>query len=107
MKRIWLILLAPLLVMAWLVWALKYIWAIIFDPDHAWVLAMSKDQLANAAFNGDPDETISSRAGRHNLGDKDQECWSKILCWLLNHIEKDHCELARRAFLKITKSKRF
>ena len=88
MKRIYLILLFPLLVLALAWWTIKYLWAIAFAPDHAWDLAISADQLANAAFNGNVDETISSRAGRH----KDDERWACILCWLLNHIDKDHCE---------------
>lgn len=54
----------------------------------AWRLAVSVDQTANAVFNGNEDETISSRAGRH----KDEEKWACWLCWLLDHIDQNHCE---------------
>ena len=94
MKRLYLILLFPLLVLALAWWVVKYLWAIAFAPDHAWDLAVSADQLANAAFNGNLDETISSRAGRHCLCDKpeDRERWACVLCWLLDKIDPNHCE---------------
>lgn len=88
MKRLYLILLFPLLVLALAWWTIKYLWAIVFAPDHAWTLAISADQLANAAFNGNPDETISSRAGRH----KDDEKWACLLCKLLDKLDPNHCE---------------
>jgi hypothetical protein len=65
------------------------------DPDRAWVLAVSVDQTANTAFNGNEDETISSRAGRHCVDQggapEDNEAWACLLCKLLDHFEKDHC----------------
>jgi hypothetical protein len=88
MKRVYLVLLLPLLILAWVWWLAKYLWAIAADPVHAWQLAVAKDQLANAAFNGSEDETISSRAGRH----KNDEKWACWLCWLLDHIDPNHCE---------------
>lgn len=88
MKRVYLVLLLPLLILAWVVWLGKYLWAIAADPAHAWQLAVAKDQLANAAFNGNMDETISSRAGRH----KDSEKWACWLCWLLDKLDPDHCQ---------------
>jgi hypothetical protein len=87
MKRVYLVLLLPLLILAWVWWLAKYLWAIAADPAHAWQLAVAKDQLANAAFNGSEDETISSRAGRHQHDEK----WACWLCWLLDHIDPDHC----------------
>jgi hypothetical protein len=74
-------------------WAVKYVWATAFAPDHAWKLAISVDQLANAAFNGSEDETISSRAGRHcrDSHPEDKEKWACLLCKLINKIDKDHC----------------
>jgi hypothetical protein len=91
MKRIWLILLFPVLLVAIMWWVVKYLWAIAFSPEHAWTLAISADQLANAAFNGNPDETISSRSYRHSQDDEHRECWAVWLCRLLDHIDKDHC----------------
>ena len=88
MKRIYLILLFPLLVLALAWWGIKFVWCVIVNPKEAWRLAVSVDQLANAAFNGMEDETISSRAGRH----KDNEKWACWLCWLLDHIDPNHCE---------------
>lgn len=95
MKRIWLVVLLPVLILAWLVWLFKYVWAIIFAPSHAWELAVAKDQLANAAFNGNMDETISSRADRHSKCDVNRECWAVCLCWLLDKIDPDHCRKSR------------
>lgn len=92
MKRLVLTLLFPLLVLAWGVWLFKFVWAVIFDPDHGWRLAVAKDQLANAAFNGHEDETISSRAGRHSRKDSDRETWAICLCWILDKVDKNHCE---------------
>lgn len=88
MKRLYLILLFPLLTLALAWWVIKFVWCVIVNPKEAWRLAVSADQLANAAFNGMEDETISSRAGRH----KDNEKWACWLCWLLDHIDPNHCE---------------
>jgi hypothetical protein len=91
-KRLTLLALFPLLLLAVAWWAIKYIWAVAFAPAQAWKLAVSADQLANSAFNGNEDETISSRAGRHNQNNTDRECWAVWLCWLLDNLDKDHCE---------------
>lgn len=90
-KRLTLLALFPLLLLAVAWWAIKYVWASVFAPAHAWRLAVSADQLANAVFNGNEDETISSRAGRHSQLNSDRECWAVWLCWLLNKVESDHC----------------
>lgn len=91
--RIWLILLFPLLLLAVLVWTIKYIWAIVLDPRHAVVLLISIDQLSNTALNGDMDETISSRAGRA-VRDKDKRntWWACPLCYVLDRIDPNHCK---------------
>lgn len=88
MKRVWLLVLTPLLLSAITAWAVKYVYCLIFNVDEARRLAISIDQTANAAFNGDEDETISSRAGRV----KDNEKWACILCKLLHKIDPNHCE---------------
>jgi hypothetical protein len=92
MKRLVLLSLFPLLLTAVVWWAVKYVWAVMFSPDSAWMLAVSADQLANAAFNGNQDETISSRAYRHSQDNADRECWAVWLCKLLGKVEKDHCK---------------
>ena len=76
-------------------WVVKYTWAVLFDPHHGWDLAIAVDQLANTTFNGSVDETISSRAERHSRHDSNRECWAVILCKLLDHLDKDHCEKSK------------
>lgn len=65
--------------------------AAMFRPHgrRAWTLAVAYDQLANAAFGGHEDETISSRAGRARRHGKR---WACILCRLLDTLDPDHCE---------------
>lgn len=48
------------------------------------------DQLGNTLFGGDPQETISSRMGKH-LAKHDNCPFCSFLCKLLNYIQKDHC----------------
>jgi hypothetical protein len=55
----------------------------------AWTLAIAYDQLANAAFGGNEDETISSRAGRAR---RKGRRWACLLCRLLDALDQDHCE---------------
>jgi hypothetical protein len=58
------------------------------NPDKAWVMAVAHDQLGNAAMNGDPDETVSSRANRaRSVGRR----WGCILCGLLDRLDPNHC----------------
>ncbi|MCH9053107.1 MAG: hypothetical protein IIA72_18950 [Proteobacteria bacterium] len=47
------------------------------------------DQFANTIIGGDPDETISSRAGKARRKGK---WWARALCWGLNVIDRGHCE---------------
>jgi len=87
-----------MLVLLWLlcqlVHAVSSVWmllAIISGSERAWRLAVSYDQLANTAFGGNEDETISSRAYKASLkGDR----WGCVLCKLLDRIQKDHCKNA-------------
>ena len=58
---------------------IKYIWNIL----------ISIDQLANTFIGGDPDETISSRAGKKVRAGKCKLC--KLLCWVLDKIDTNHC----------------
>ena len=69
--------------------ALWMLAAIIGGSPRAWSLAVAYDQLANAAFGGDPDETISSRAGK---AARNGRRWGCVLCRLLDRFEPDHCE---------------
>jgi len=54
-------------------------------------LFVAVDQLLNVIFGGDPDETMSSRAGKDARRGKVFAC---ILCKFLDLFEKDHCEKA-------------
>lgn len=68
------------------VWML---FAVLAGSDRAWTLAVAHDQLANAAFGGSEDETISSRAAKAARGG---ERWGCVLCKLLDKLDPGHCE---------------
>lgn len=63
--------------------------AVLAGSPRAWRLAVSYDQLANAATGGDPDETISSRANRGRSEGRRTWC---LLCRLLDKLDPDHCK---------------
>ena len=50
-------------------------------------ILISIDQLVNSLFGGDPDETLSSRMGKHEGNCK--ICF--YICMVLNLFQKDHC----------------
>jgi hypothetical protein len=57
---------------------MKYIWNVLIGID----------QLANTVIGGDPDETISSRAGK-----KMTTCRGcRYLCKMLHLLDKNHCQ---------------
>lgn len=47
------------------------------------------DQLCNAILGGYPDETMSSRMGKHVAKGDSRFC--HLICKLLNIIDKNHC----------------
>ena len=51
-------------------------------------ILISLDQLVNAFFAGDPDETISSRAAKSKLRGHRFGC---VLCKFLDYLDPDHC----------------
>lgn len=55
---------------------------------YAWNVLISLDQLANTLLGGYPDETLSSRMGKRV--DSCKIC--KLMCKLLDLIDKDHCK---------------
>ena len=74
-----------------LVGILASIWmllAVLAGSNRAWKLAIAHDQLANTAFGGDEDETISSRAAKARLAG---ERWGCVLCKLLDKLDPGHC----------------
>ena len=54
---------------------------------YVWNILIAVDQLANTFLGGDPDETISSRAGKVQHKSR----WAKALCWFLNKLDTNHC----------------
>lgn len=52
-----------------------------------WNILISIDQLVNTILGGDPDETISSRAGKRVNTQK----WAYYLCRILHLLDPDHC----------------
>ena len=93
--RLLLIILMPLFVVAYLFAFIRYLYNIIVDVDRAWHMAIAHDQLANAAFNGNPDKTISARAYKHSLNDEHRECWAVWLCKVLDILDPNHCEKSK------------
>jgi hypothetical protein len=56
-----------------------------------WNLLIAIDQFFNVAlFNGYPDETISSRLGKH-VAKHDNCPFCNLVCKFLNLFQKDHC----------------
>lgn len=89
MNRFRLLLIWLLCLAASLFAALRMLYAIAANPQRAWVMAIAHDQLANAAANGDPDETISSRANRGRT--ERQKKWGCRLCRVLDWLDPGHC----------------
>lgn len=62
--------------------------AVLANSTRGHRLAVSFDQLANTAFGGHEDETISSRAGKARLKGRR---WGCVLCKWLDWFDPDHC----------------
>lgn len=56
---------------------------------YVWNILISVDQFFNAIIGGSPDETISSRMGKHLAKRDCMMC--NFLCRLLNLVDKNHC----------------
>lgn len=87
------------LILIWLVlWLvaplalLRMVWAIITNPERAWMIALSFDDLGNVATNGQLGQSISSRAAH----DRPQK-WACLLCKLLDKLDPGHCDRAMTA----------
>lgn len=89
MNRLKLLIVFPICLLAALFGAVRMLYCIASNPQKAWVLAVSFDQLANAAANGDPDETLSSRANRAR---KERRIWGCRMCAVLDWLDPDHCK---------------
>ena len=55
---------------------------------YIWNLLIAFDQFVNTVFGGDPDETISSRVGKH----KDTSRLARFLAGFLDLFEWNHAE---------------
>lgn len=91
MKRLGLIALYPLLVCALIYTALRYLTCVFGNPAKAWNIALMIDEAANVSVNGRIDETISARAAKAAYRGR---CWGCVLCWVLDRIQRDHCQNA-------------
>lgn len=89
MRRIALLCLWALCVLAALLSALQMLWSVLVGSPKAWRLAKAFDRVANAATGGQDTETISSRAHRAVT---EKRRWGCVLCRLLDRFEKDHCK---------------
>lgn len=57
---------------------------------YVWNILIAVDQLANTLLLGDPDETLSSRMGKHVAK---RECGAcRLICWILDQIQVNHCQ---------------
>lgn len=91
MKRLGLVLLSPLLALALIYTALRYLTCIIGNPAKAWNIALMIDETANVDANGRVDETISARAAKAMLA---KRRWGCVLCWILDRVQTNHCQNA-------------
>lgn len=65
--------------------------ASIFKPRYGGNVFVAYDQLGNALFGGDPDETISSRVGK---GVRNGSRIAMFFSWYLSTVDPGHCEKA-------------
>lgn len=54
-------------------------------------LMLGVDEFANTLLGGAPSDTISGRSGRAR---NDGKVWGRVLCYLLELIDKGHCDKA-------------
>lgn len=81
---------------------LRWLWALVVNPDRAVEILKGYDLQGNTLLNGTAGEYISTRAYVASLKGAR---WARVLSWLLDQVEKDHCrksyenELARAVAL--------
>lgn len=88
MNRLRLLLIWLLCLLASIYCLLRMLYCVLKNPQKAWMQALSIDRAMNVAANGDPDETISSRANRAR---SEKRHWGCRLCRLLDWLDQDHC----------------
>lgn len=87
-SRLVLLALYPLFAVIALIALVRTAFAILASPQRGWKLATAFDQLLNTAGNGDPDETVSSRAAKARMAGRR---WGCVLCRVLDSLDTDHC----------------
>lgn len=104
------ILLSVLAIPNWVLGLVVFIWSTIlwliikyfikneYAKNLVWKWLLSYDQHANALAFGNPDEYISSRAGKCSRKSGKRLC--KIICYILNKLEYNHCERSIETDLK-------
>ena len=78
-------------VLPYLLVLVRLVYSRFFNERRYWNTLIALDHLVNAAFmNGDPAETVSSRAAKaRNRGKR----WGCILCKILDKLDPpDHCD---------------
>lgn len=54
-----------------------------------WNILISFDQFVNTLLGGVPDETLSSRMGKHVRDGRCKLCF--VVCWFLDKLDPNHC----------------
>ncbi len=67
----------------------RMLFCIATNPARAFDIAVAFDRVVNAAANGAPTETVSSRANRAR---SEKRRWGCVLCRLLDAIQSNHCK---------------
>lgn len=78
---------------------LRLLWCALFDHERAEKIGAGISRAGNAALNGDPRETISSRA--HHSRSRERK-WACRLCRLLDRLDPNHCRDAADEHAKHT-----
>lgn len=91
MKRLILLFICLLFVLAAIPAALRMTLAVFQNQDKAWDIANAMDDLLNVLCNGKPRQWVSTRAAQARIEGRRWGCW---LCKLLDAIDAGHCDRA-------------
>lgn len=67
----------------------RWIGAIVTNPEKGWNISKAFDRVGNVLTNGDWREMISTRAHR---AWQEGKLWGCILCKILNEVDPNHCQ---------------
>jgi hypothetical protein len=88
-ERLGLFLITFLIIMCFPLALIRLFYAILTNTTRAWEILVAFDRVGNAGLNGNPSETISSRAYRGTTEGNKGWC---ILCKILDKIQANHCK---------------